>query len=116
MPVMGRLCGALAVPFVLFTAAAEAQVGRSAPVEAGHAQAVPARPDPPEFRTPRGEYRARPGLVRDGLIGAIPFGRQPAIRHRALRWSPNFTAPRMEAADIRRRDRGIAAVGLSFRF
>lgn len=118
MPIIGRLCGALAVPFVLSAAVAEAQVTRSvlvASVGAERAQAPPARPDLPTFRMPRGEYPALPGPVRDGLIGAVPFGRnmQIAVGRFAV---PNFTAPRMETAEIRRRDRGIAAVGLSFRF
>lgn len=118
MPIMGRLCGALAVPFVLSTAAAEAQVGRSAlvaPAEAGPTGPVPARRGLPDFRLARGEYRIPPGPFRNGLTGSMPVGRDLTIAVGRLA-VPNFAVPRMESADIRRRDRAITAVGFSFRF
>jgi len=116
MPIMGRLCAALAVPLVL-PAAAEAQIGRSAlvaPVEAGLIT-VPARSGLPDFRMPPGDLRLPADPTRNGLIGTLPLRRD--LRIAVGRFAvPNFTAPRMEPADIRRRDRGIAAVGFSFRF
>lgn len=117
MPIMGRLCVALAAPLALSAAAAEAQLSRSAlvaPVEAG-LSVVPARSGLPDFRMPPGDFRAQPGPARNGLIGTVPLRRdlQIAVGRFAV---PNFTAPRMEGADIRRRDRGIAAVGLHLRF
>ena len=117
MPVMDRLCVALAVPLVLFAPAAEAQISHwalAAPVEAALGT-VPARSGPPDFRMPPGVFRAAPGPVRNGLIATIPLRRdlQIAIGRIAV---PNFTAPRMEGADIRRSDRRIAAVGFNFRF
>ncbi len=116
MPIVGRLCVALAVPLVL-PAAAVAQASRSAvvaPVEAGLI-IMPAPSGLPDFRVPSGDLRAPPGPVRNGLIGTLPLRRD--LRIAVGRFAvPNFTAPRMEPADIRRRDRGIAAVGLSFRF
>ncbi len=116
MPHLGRLCAALVVPLVL-PAAAEGQVSRSAlvaPVEAG-LSIVPAPSGFPDFRMPPGDFRAPPGPARNGLIGTIPLRRdlQVAVGRFAV---PNFTAPRMEAADIRRRDRRLAAIGLSLRF
>lgn len=117
MPIMGRLCDALAVPLVLSAAAAEAQVSRSAlvaPVEAG-LSIVPARTGLPDLRMPPGDLRFAPGPIRSGLIGTVPLRRdlQIAIGRIAV---PNFTAPRMEGANIRRSDRGIAAVGFNLRF
>lgn len=112
MPNMGRLCSALAVPFVLSATAAEAQVTHWALV--APAEAVPARSGLPDFRMPRGDYRVPPGPVQGGLVGAVPLGRnlQVAVGRFVV---PDIAAPR-EAAEIRRRDRRIAAVGFSFRF
>ena len=75
----------------------------------------------PDFRMPRGDFRRPPGPVRNGLIGALPLGRnlQLAVGRFIV---PELPRPRthMETdrrpADVRARDRGIAAVGLSFRF
>lgn len=116
MRIVGRLCAALAVPLVL-PAAAKAQFSGSAlvaPVEAG-LSIGPAPSGFPDFRVPPGDLRVAPGPARNGLIGAVPLRRdlRVAVGRIAV---PNFTAPRMEGADIRRRDRAIAAVGFSFRF
>jgi hypothetical protein len=113
MPIMDRLCVALAVPLVLSAPAAEAQVGHGAPV--APVETEPARSDPPDFRIQPGDFRAAPRPVRNGLIGRIPL--RPDLQISIGRIAvPNFTAPRMEGADIRRSDRGIAAVGFNFRF
>jgi hypothetical protein len=85
------------------------------------ASADPAVPGPdqgarlPDFRMPRGDYRQPPGPIRNGLIGAVPVGRNA---HVALgRFAvPNFNAPRIEPGEIRRRDRSLAAIGFSLRF
>jgi len=122
MPIVGRLCAALAIPLVL-PAAAEAQTSRSAlvaPVEAGLI-IMPAPSGLPDFRVPSGDLRAPPGPVRNGLIGTIPLRRD--LRIAVGRFAvPELAGPRTNieserrSADVRRRDRGIAAVGLSFRF
>jgi hypothetical protein len=72
-------------------------------------------PSLPDFRMPRGDYRQPPGPIRNGLIGAMPVGRNA---HVALgRFVvPNFNPPRIEPAEIRRRDRSMAALGFSLRF
>ena len=69
----------------------------------------------PDFRMPGGDYRQPPGPIRNGLIGAVPVGRNA---HVALgRFVvPNFNPPRIEPAEIRRRDRSMAALGFSLRF
>ena len=74
-----------------------------------------ARPGLPEFRPPPGDYRAPPGPVSNGLIGAVPVGRNAhiAVGRFAV---PDFDAPRIDSAEIRRRDRRIAAVGFALRF
>ena len=118
LPRLGLLFAVALVPLVLWAVAAEAQVWRSAlaaPVERGLTQAVPAPPGLPGTRIARDEYRVPPDSARNGLIGAVALGRnlQVAVGRLAV---PNFTAPRMEAANIRRSDRRITAVGFSFRF
>ena len=117
MPTMDRLCAALAVPLVLSASAAEAQISRSAlvaPAESGFT-IVQARSGPLVFRMPPGDFRSPAGPGRNGLIGTIPLRSdlQIAIGRIAV---PNFAAPRMESANIRRGDRGIAAVGFNLRF
>jgi len=118
MPTMGRLCGALAFPLALSAPAAEAQIRRSAsvaPIGPGSTEAVPVPRGLPDFRMARDEYRLPPKPFRNGLTGSLPLGRDLAIAVGRLA-VPNFAAPRMEAADIRRRDRAITAVGFSLRF
>ena len=113
---MGRLCGALAVPFALWPAHAAAQSGAAAPIApADTAEAEAAQPDLPDFRMPPGDARASPGPVRNSLIGAVPLARnlQIAVGRFAV---PDIGVPRTEGADIRRRDRRIAALAFSFRF
>jgi hypothetical protein len=96
-------------------AAAAAQPGPAAfLVAANPADAAPARPGLPDFRMPRGDYRVPPGPVQGGLIGAVPLGRnlQVAVGRLAV---PDIAMPR-DAADVRRRDRRLAAVAFSLRF
>ena len=106
----------IVLPLVCWPAAAAAQPSAEPLVQPPDRMPVaPTRLAPPEFRLPGGDYRMAPGPVRSGLIGAVPLGRdvQVAVGRFAV---PNFSAPRIEPAEIRRRDRGMAAVGFSFRF
>jgi hypothetical protein len=122
MPIMGRLCAALAVPLVL-PAAAEAQISRSdlvAPVEAGFS-VVPARSGLPDFRVSRGDLRETGRPPRSGLIGSLPITANLNIgvgRFRVLELARprSNMEPERRPTDMQRRDRGIAAVGFSFRF
>ena len=106
----------LILPLACWPVAAAAQSGAAALVGPAdptlHSQA--ARPDLPDFR-PRGDYRMPPGPVRDGLIGAVPLGRNAriAVGRFAV---PDFTASRPDAAEVRRRDRRMAAIGFALRF
>ena len=75
----------------------------------------------PDFRMPRGDYRQPPGPVRNGLLGAVPLrsNLQVAVGRFMI---PEVARPRTHMehdarpADVRRRDRGMAAVGFSLRF
>jgi len=74
-----------------------------------------ARPAPPDVRMPPGDYRQPPGPVRNGLIGALPIGRnaEVAIGRFAVF---DVERPRADSVEIRRRTRGIAAIGVSLKF
>ena len=102
---------------MIWPAAAAAQTGAAALVGPADPtlHTTASRPGLPDFRMPRGDYRMLPGPVRGGLIGAVPLGRnlQVAVGRFAV---PNFSAPRIEPAEIRRRDRSVAAVGFALRF
>lgn len=109
------------VAFLLLTlswpAAASAQSATAALVGPADPtlHSTASRPSLPDFRMPSGDFRQPPGPVRGGLIGAVPLGRslQVAVGRFAV---PNFSAPRIEPAEIRRRDRNLAAVGFALRF
>ncbi|HYI63887.1 MAG TPA: hypothetical protein VEW71_03270 [Allosphingosinicella sp.] len=113
----------LPVLFLACSTAAAAQSSRAALVARADPALNTLEPAPglPDFRMPRGDYRQPPGPVRNGLIGALPLGRnlQVAVGRFIV---PELARPRthMETdrrpADVRPRDRGIAAVGFSFRF
>lgn len=118
---LGRCLVLLPVlPLLCWAQAAGAQ-SAGATLVAGDPALEPAAVGLPDFRMPRGDYRRPPGPVRNGLIGALPLGRnlQLAIGRFIVAELPR---PRthMEAdrrpADVRPRDRGVAAVGLSLRF
>jgi hypothetical protein len=120
---IGRLCGALAIPFALSAIGAEAQLTRSAlaaPVEAT-LSIVPVRSARPDFRMPRGALREIGPPPRNGFVATLPVadnlnlgvGRF-AIPELAGRRS-NMESER-RPTDMRRRDRAIAAVAFSFRF
>lgn len=118
--------GACRFAFLLFTlswpVAAAAQSATAALVGPTDPtlHSIAFRPSLPDFRMPRGDYRQPPGPVRNGLIGAVPLGRnlQVAVGRFAI---PEVARPRTHMEhdsrpDVRRRDRGMAAVGFSFRF
>jgi hypothetical protein len=106
LPIMALACS---------PAAAAAEPGPAAfLVAANPAHVAPARPVLPDLRMPRGDYRVPPRPVQGGLIGALPLGRnlQIAVGRFAV---PDIAMPR-EAADVRRRERRLAAVAFSLRF
>ena len=78
------------------------------------------RAPPPNFRMPSGDLREAPGPRRNGLIAALPVNANMTLG--IGRFSSSAPRPRdhVEAeprpADLRRRDRGVAAVGVSIRF
>lgn len=75
---------------------------------------------PPSFRMPQLDLREAPGPLRNGLIAALPV-RENVTLGIGRFWS---SAPRPRShveseprsSDLRRRERGIAAVGVSVRF
>ncbi|WP_114953809.1 hypothetical protein [Sphingosinicella terrae] len=74
-----------------------------------------------QFRSPEGDLRLPPPSRRNGLIAAFPIdhnveigiGRFSVADHARMR--TNMESERHPTA-VRPRDRGIAAVGVSFRF
>lgn len=118
-----RLLASLPVLLLACSAAAAAQSRRAALVAPADSALETLEPAPglPDFRMPQGDFRQPPGPVRNGLIGAVPLGRnlQVAVGRFIV---PALPRPRthMETdrrpADVRPRDRGIAALGFSFRF
>lgn len=79
------------------------------------------RAPPPSFRMPRGDLREAPGPSRNGLLAALPLADNVTLgvgRFRSVD-APRPRAhmePAHRAAEVRRRERGIAAVGVSLRF
>jgi hypothetical protein len=116
-----RLHAALTVSLVLLApAGARAQDDRNYLVSPPEAP-PPGRASLPSFRISRGDLREIGVPPRSGLIGAVPLG--PNLRLGIGRFRiPEIARPRthMEAerapTDLRRRERGIAAIGLSFSF
>ena len=117
-----RFAAALTVAFALATAPAGAQINQSflvGPVDPAPI-AEPARPNLPVFRImDNPEQPGRP--PRNGLIAAYPVRENLTIG--VGRFAiPEIARPRthMEADSqptaVRRRERGLAAVGFSFRF
>jgi hypothetical protein len=111
---IGRLVGALALLVSLWAPEAEAQSRRSTPApETPTIQAL--HPDPFDLRFSRHEFSSFSGPDKTGLTATVPLG--PNVHFAVGRFSvPNFRPPRMEAAEIRRGNRNIAAFGLSLRF
>ena len=120
---MRAACRALVFAGVFAGASpAAAQLGYDPRIIAGDpAPAQSSRLAPaPDFRTPRIDLREAPGPSRNGLIAALP------VRENVTLGIGRFqsTAPRprthLEAepqpTEMRRRGRGIAALGVSVRF
>lgn len=117
MPSIARFCALLAVLAALSAENAEAQLPRPAePAPSATAnESAEARAGLADLHLVRREFGNLSGPVRDGLTGTVPLG--PNMHLAIGRLSvPNFSPPRMEAAEIRRGYRGIAAIGFSLRF
>jgi hypothetical protein len=119
-----RLSAALAAPCALLAAtAADAQIANAmlvAPAEEA-LRTVPDRTPLPQFTLPRGDFRDAGEPRRNGLIAALPVDDRLTIgigRFRVGEIARPRTNMEPERAplDPRRRDRGIAAVGMSLRF
>jgi hypothetical protein len=79
------------------------------------------QPAPPDFRMPRGDLLEAPGPRRSGLIAAMPIGERLTVglgRFQVVEQPRPRTHNEHEPrpADVRRRERGIAALGVSVRF
>jgi hypothetical protein len=91
-------------------------------VAADPAPWIPSRhAPPPHFRMPRGDLREAPGPRPNGLIAAMPLGGRLTVgvgRFQVVEQPRPRTYNEHEPrpADVRRRERGIAAVGFSVRF
>lgn len=75
----------------------------------------------PDFRMVRGDFRETDLVVRDELVPAIPVATNLHLRLGRFRIiEPARPRTHLEAerapTDMHRRERGIAAVGLSYRF
>lgn len=117
MPRIARLCALLTVPAALSAESAEAQMRRpAAPAPPATAnESAEARAGLADFRLVRREFGNLSDPDGNGLTGTVPLG--PNMHLAIGRLSvPNFSPPRMEAAEIRRGYRGIAAIGFSLRF
>ncbi len=120
MPRLARCCLIL---LPALATGAEAQslptslVARDGPSLYGAARA----PVLPDFRISEGDLREAGRPPRSGLIAAVPLGRRVHLgvgrfAVPELARPRSHTEPQHRAADIRRRDRGIAAMGVSVRF
>ncbi|HYJ52602.1 MAG TPA: hypothetical protein VEW04_05465 [Allosphingosinicella sp.] len=70
---------------------------------------------------PRGDFREGSAPARNGLIGAVSLDDRTVIgvgRFSVLEVARprTHTEPERRPADVRRRDQGIAAVGISYSF
>jgi len=75
----------------------------------------------PDFRMPGGDLREVGVPRRNGLIAAMPLGDRVTLgvgrfRVTEIARPTTHVEPAQRSADVRRRDRGIAAVGVSLRF
>ena len=98
-------------------AAAGAQSGPSLAI----GEPPPAAPPPMDFRISRGDLREAGAPTRGGLIGAVSLDDRFVIgvgrfNVPELARPRSHTEPERRPADVRRRDRGIAAVGFSYSF
>lgn len=113
-----RLAGALAVPLILAPPAL-AQIDLATGTAAGPAR-HPARLLP-NFTAPAGDFRQVGTPRRSGLIAAVPIDENVQIgigRFKVAEPARPRThmEPERAPTDFRRRERGVAAIGLSLRF
>lgn len=79
------------------------------------------RPNLPDFRMPAGDLRQAGAPRRNSLIATMPLSEDLTLgvgRFSVVEIARPAThvEPAHRAADVRRRDRGIAAVGINLRF
>ncbi len=77
--------------------------------------------DLPDFPMPGGDLRETGAPRRNGLIAAMPLGDRVTLgvgrfRVTEIARPATHVEPAHRSTDVRRRDRGIAAVGVSLRF
>jgi hypothetical protein len=75
---------------------------------------------PPDFRMNRGDLREAPGPARGGLIAALPIRENVTLgvgRFASSAPRPrSHVEPEPRPGELRHRERGVAAVGVSIRF
>ena len=113
-----RLAGALAIPLSL-ASPASAQLDLSTDV-AGRDRRVTQRLLP-SFTAPAGDYRQTGAPGRNGLIAAFPIDDNLHIGLGRFKVAEpprprTHMEPERAPTDLRRRERGVAAVGVSLRF
>lgn len=120
MPKLARCC--LILLPALATGAEAQSLPASLVARDGPGLAVAARPtNLPDFRISEGDLREAGRPPRSGLIAAVPLGRRLHLgigrfAVPELARPRSHTEPQHRSADIRRRERGIAAMGVSFQF
>jgi hypothetical protein len=112
---MRRFASVLPLLLVAWPAASSAQPPKPALAATGLAAAAT------DHRMLLGTFPIAPGPVRNGIVGSLPIARNLDVAvGRFVVLDPPRPRNHMEAeqrsGEVRRRDRGIAAVGLSFRF
>ena len=113
-----RIAGALAVPLIL-ASPASAQIDLSTNL-GGASQRAPMRLMP-NFSAPAGDFRQAGSVGRNGLIDAYTIDDNLQIgigRFRVAEPARPRThmEPERAPTDLRRRERGVAAIGMSLRF
>jgi hypothetical protein len=113
-----RVFAALAVPCLLASPAA-AQIGLTPVVETQ--PRTPGQRLLPDFSPPRGDFRDVGQPRRNGLIAAVPINGDLQIgigRFRVVEPARPRTnmEPERAPTDLRRREKGVAAIGMSLRF
>ena len=111
-----RLGAALVVPLIL----APSAMAQTGPVSIIQTEPRAESRLLPDFSPPRGDLREVGEPRRNGLIAAIPVGDDVQIgigrfRVAELARSRSHMEPERSPTDMRRRERGVAAIGLSLR-
>jgi hypothetical protein len=113
-----RLAGALAIPLSL-ASPASAQIDLSTNVNGGTPR--PGARLVPSFTPPAGDFRQTGNVRRNGLIASYPVDRNLEIGIGRVRVAEparprTYMEPERAPTDLRRRERGVAAIGMSLRF